>query len=138
MGVRNGGMHAASLVWACVMAMEDGRTVQVTHVDGGECTWGAKLECSLSKSMWRANLLLYIFVGIYFSAYTFFLRRGWRQLKKVPYQRYRMANLVLRFQVSVCLTCLHAEAVSSVTSLVAQTSAAKSRKHGPPSAEQLA
>eukprot|EP00892_Ulva_mutabilis_P004926 jgi/Ulvmu1/2805/UM142_0003.1 len=89
----------AVIVWAAIMAMEDGRTMHTRLNDGDSCAWGVRLECSITIAMQTASTVTYVCVGLYFFVYAAYLRRGYVQLRKEQYQKFRLPNLVLRFQM---------------------------------------
>lgn len=91
--------RAVTVVWATVMAMEDGRFIRITVLEGEACQWGSRLKCSVSPTVWGVAMGTYACVAAYFILYFWLLWRGSVQLRAVTYQKYRMANLVHRLQV---------------------------------------
>lgn len=88
-----------TVVWATVLAMDDGEFLSITVEDGGSCGWGARLQCSMSRLEYGVSMGTYACVAAYFILYFWLLRRGRLQLQAVAYQKYRMANLLHRLQV---------------------------------------
>lgn len=81
------------------MGMEDGHTIHVRVDEGDSCTWGAKLECKISPTLYAATIVTFAGSAMYFALYFFFLMRSWRQLSSQLYQKYRILNLAVRLQV---------------------------------------
>eukprot|EP00892_Ulva_mutabilis_P004927 jgi/Ulvmu1/2806/UM142_0004.1 len=89
---------AALVVAVAVLSMDPSHALRAPVPAGAACVWGATLECTVSPAFGITTMLTYAFVGLYFAAYAGYLFRAWLQLKGAQYQKYRMANLVLRVQ----------------------------------------
>lgn len=86
-------------VWTLYDVMHGGfNRLTVTVTDGGECTWGAPVQCEASAGFFFGSIIamLALLVGCF--TFFWYIARAFRQLRNELYQKYRMGNMLVRIQ----------------------------------------
>lgn len=78
-----------------------GDSIYISVVGGGECTWGASLQCAETLQLSVAKGLTLISFDVYEVLFVFysFWPWTWRQLRSRLYQDFRLNHIALRLQV---------------------------------------
>lgn len=99
--IEGSGCIVGAEMWVTAEQSADSTKIKVKVVNGGECTWGADLQCDLPVRVYIGSIVTVLGMIVYCIMFFVYIARGWRQYEKELYQKYRLGNMLIRMQARI-------------------------------------